>query len=399
MQSQHGRSSARSGGPVVNPFGLSGVLTQSFRSMPAAADLDGDGDVDLLVGESDGSFAYFENIASAGAAPEFAEQIQNPFGLEAIPQRNGAAPSVADLDGDGDLDVLAGSRFQGAFMYFENVAGPGGMPSFASAVSNPFGLTGLSGGPVPVVVDLDGDSDPDILSGERLNDGRFFYYENTAGPNTTPAFAPRVTNPFGLGDIGFDSTPNVGDLDGDGDLDILAGEREGELFFFENVAGPGAQVTFAAAVQNPFGLGDVGLYSAPVIVDLDGDDRLDVIVGEYEGNLFYFENATSAVPNFEPAVQDPFELARIRGIPRNSTPSVADLDSDGDLDVLSGELRGDFSFFENLAGPDADPAFADAVLNPFGESVWTCRFRRPKLGTRAKRDGPRWRRRSGRTCR
>ena len=85
----------------------------------------------------------------------------------------------------------------------------------------------------PATADLDGDGDLDALIGERF--GSTLYFENT-GSATSPAFAAPVTNPFGLSAVGSNSTPATADLDGDGDLDAFIGEDYGETFFFENIA-------------------------------------------------------------------------------------------------------------------------------------------------------------------
>jgi uncharacterized protein (DUF2141 family) len=285
-------------GPVTNPFGLADV---GSYTTPSAADLDGDGDLDVLAGEFLGDFLYFENTAGPGAPPDFIGPTPNPFGL-APAAGSYSAPSVADLDGDGDLDVLGGES-DGGFAYYENTAGAGAPPTFAAAVTDPFGLADVGYRNAPSVADLDGDGDLDVLSGEHF--GSFLYFENTAGAGATPAFVGPVTNPFGLADIGSYSAPSVADLDGDGDLDVLAAQGSysygGATFsYFENTAGPGAPPVFAAPVTNPFGLGDAGSYNVPSVADLDGDGDLDVLSGEQYGGFLYFEN-TEAVAVEPPA--------------------------------------------------------------------------------------------------
>ncbi|MEL6615165.1 MAG: FG-GAP-like repeat-containing protein, partial [Bacteroidota bacterium] len=339
----------------TNPFGLTDVGSYSSASV---ADLDSDGDFDVLAGGGDGSFRYFENTAGAGNTPAFAAAQTNPFGL--TNEGPDSKPSVADLDGDGDLDVLAGVG-NGSFTYFENTAGAGNTPAFAAAQTNPFGLLGLAYRSVPSVADLDGDGDMDVLAGET--NGNFVYFENTAGAGNTPTFAAAQTNPFGLTDVGYYSAPGVADLDGDGDLDVLAGEYDGNLFYFENTTGAGNTPTFAAAQTDPFGLADVGRYSALSVADLDGDGDLDVLAGEYDGSFFYFENTVVTPPAFAAAQTNPFGLTRLTV---ESKLSVADLDGDGDLDVLAGDRTGDFFYFENTAGAGNTPTFAAAQTNPFG---------------------------------
>ena len=129
--------------------------------------------------------------------------------------------------------------------------------------------------------------------------GDFSYFENTAGPNTAPAFAARAVNPFGLQALPNVNTPAVADLDGDGDLDVLAAGRAA-FFYFENTAGPSATPVFATGVGNPFGLSPASNSPAPAVADLDTDGDLDVLAGESIGRFYYFENARTVAAEAPP---------------------------------------------------------------------------------------------------
>ena len=357
------------GALVVNPFGLTPVTRPSFRSKPALADLDSDGDLDVLAGEIGGGFVFYENTAGPGVPPVFAWPKLNPFGLSDL--AFGSTPSVADLDSDGDLDVLA-AEFGGGFVFYENTAGPGALPAFAPPVLNPFGLriyeelsrdvSGLS------VADLNGDGDLDVLAG--IENGSFQFYRNSAGPGAPPSFDALFFNSFGLSSVGDYCTPSVADLDGDGDLDVLAGNEDGSFIYFENTAGPGAPQSFAAPQANPFGLADIGSYSAPTVGDFDSDGDPDVLAGGQSGGFSFFQN--TAGPGTTPTFLGPFEnpsgLTGVFESDSYSTPSLGDLDSDGDLDVLAGTSEGSFFYYENTAGPGAPSAFAPPIANPFGLS-------------------------------
>jgi hypothetical protein len=342
--------------PVTNLFGLSDI---GYVSNSNLIDVDGDGDLDLMSGANDGNFFYFRNTGTA-STPAFAAPVTNPFGLEDI--GGGSNSDLIDVDGDGDLDFISGSG-SGNFFYANNNAGAGNEPNFTVAfplISNPFGLTDIGNRSNTSLVDLDNDGDLDLMSGEYS--GRFFYFENI-GTASAPAFADSIINPFGLTDIGFRSNLDLIDLDGDGDLDLMSGEYYGNFYYFQNT-GTASAPAFAAAVVNPFGLSDIGDRSNSNLVDLDNDGDLDLISGTSNTfSLFYFENTgTATAPAFASSVENPFGLTNIGTI--NKTEFV-DIDNDGDLDAMTGERDGDFYYFRNTGSATA-PQFSVRLLNPFG---------------------------------
>jgi len=341
--------------PVTNYFGLTNM---GYGSAPAFADMDNDGDLDLLSGDWYGDFYYFENTGSA-SAPAFDAPITNAFGLSGIGYYS--APTFADIDNDGDLDILSGDgNYYGDFYYFENT-GTASAPAYAAPTTNPFRLTNIGYGSYPTFVDMDNDGDLDILSGDRY--GELYYFENVGVVPSLTFDDPR-TAPFGLSDIGSYSSPTFADMDNDGDLDLLSGERNGDFYYFENT-GTASNFAFATATTNPFGLSDIGFYSSPTFVDIDNDGDFDVLSGDLYGDFYYFENTGSAsAPAFATPIINHFGLSNI-GSYSYSSPTFADMDGDGDLDMLSGNSYGEFVYFENTGSASA-PAFAAPTTNDFG---------------------------------
>jgi len=244
---------------VTNPFGLSGV---GYYGTPVLADLDGDGDLDALVGNTPGNTLYFQNAGSATAA-SFATAATNPFGLSNV--GSFASPTFADLDGDGDLDALVGN-LDGNTLYFQNT-GSATAASFAAPLTNAFGLSNVGNFAAPTLADLDGDGDLDVLVGSNAEN--MLYFQNV-GSATAASFAAPLTNAFGLSNVGRYAAPTFADLDGDGDLDALVGNLYGKTLHFQN-AGSATAASFAAPLTNAFGLSDVGNFAAPTFADLDGD--------------------------------------------------------------------------------------------------------------------------------
>jgi len=287
-----------------------------------------------------GALAFAPQV---GDAQNFIAPQTNPFSLTSTGGGLGS-PSFFDLDNDGDLDVIAMDA-SGNFFYYKNIGTPT-VPKFAAAQQNPFNLTALSSWTDAHFVDLDNDGDADLMAAD---DGAWFYYKNT-GSASVPAFALSQTNPFGLATQYDYSVSEFKDLDNDGDLDMMTGDYYGNFTYYENT-GTATVPNFAAAQQNPFNLSYIGTYyAAPSLADIDNDGDFDLMAGRRDGNFFYYENTgTATVPNFAAAQQNPFNLTGL-GV-AYATPTFADLDNDGDLDLMSNNYNGEFIYFENCSSP------------------------------------------------
>jgi hypothetical protein len=216
------------GASVINPFGISATVDYGA---PAFVDLDDDGDMDLLVGgytgASIGAIQYFQNTGTA-TAPAFAAPVVNPFGLTNTLYLSWLAP--ADIDNDGDTDILTVEAY-GTLVYFQNT-GTASAPAFAAEVFNPFGFVPIAGTfSFPGLGDMDGDGDFDLCMGETY--GSIRYYENT-GSASAAVFAASVTNPFGLINVAQYSSPNFVNLDGDCDMDLLVSQYNSGMQYFQN---------------------------------------------------------------------------------------------------------------------------------------------------------------------
>ena len=190
----------------------------------------------------------------------------------------------------------------------------------------------MGGYSTPSFADLDGDGDLDAVVGEF--GGTLRYFENT-GSAIAPAFTARTgaANPFDTVDVGDFSKPSFADLDGDGDLDAVVGS--GTLRYFENTGSATAPAfTARTGVANPFDGVDVGTASAPSFADLDGDGDLDAVIGEQDGNLNYFRN-TGAGFTLVVDVTAQNDAAALSADVRNltETNAAADISSSGTLTI------------------------------------------------------------------
>jgi hypothetical protein len=308
-------------------------------------DVDGDGDLDAF--GQDGSYGvFFENVGDS-RRPVFSERRQNPFDLCCDHF------ALGDLDGDGDLDALVAGIGGAGYVSFRENPGRQRDARFSRRKPDRFGLR-FASRPTLALGDLDLDGDLDLLAG--AGDGTLALAENL-GSARHASFAPApAPGRFGLADVGEESAPAIGDLDADGDLDIVAGNREGAVLLFENLSPPGG-FGFAPRGEVIPGLAAVG-EAGPALGDLDRDGDLDLLVGDQSGDTTYFENVgTAEAPVFAAGVVNPFGLENSGyaafGLPR-ATPHVADMDHDGDLDVFSRRR-----FFENVGREARCPAEPD----------------------------------------
>jgi len=244
-------------------------------------------------------------------------------------------PAAADLDGDGDLDLLVGNKLDPADVkssrvyLLENV-GSAGQPAFR--MRQPLALPARYHY-APSIGDLDGDRRPDLLLGQwgpRLA----WYRLSGNGPAAVDTAIVTITR-------GSNTVPALGDLDADGDLDLLVGESSGWLNYYENT-GTRTRPRFTLVSDEYAGL-KAGRRSAPLLADLDGDGDLDLLVGsEMEGLTVYQNRGTRNIPRF---VRDSVTLP---SVPALAAPAAGDFDRDGDLDLVIGNVGGGAVYLERV---------------------------------------------------
>lgn len=289
-----------------------------------AADIDGDGDIDVIgAAESDDKVAWYENLDGLG---NFSSQ-------NIITQNLNAAVDVfaADLDGDNDVDILVASKGhnqqEGKVVWYKNMDGLGTFTNQALLISE------LTLGAVSVfAIDLDGDEDLDVLSASFLDNKVAWYKNDGIGNFGSQQIITNIAS----------STRDVyaADLDGDGDMDVLSvSTATDKVIWFENMDGLGNFGT--EKIINSNTNGPISVYA----VDIDGDGDMDVLSNSPgENKVFWYENM-DGLGNFgsENVIsQDiifPYDIYS------------ADLDNDGDMDVLASSSNGDkVVWYENLNG-------------------------------------------------
>lgn len=304
-----------------------GIPDVGLNSYPALADIDGDGDYDLLIGRDGASIYYYKNTGTIHS-PIWTRDFTTFASVES--QTYWKNPTFVDLDYDGDLDLVYGQSTGILYVYRNN--GTPTSPLF-QLYPDYFRVIKLDGsGGTVSLADFDGDGDYDLLSG--MWDGKFYYFRND-GTNQKPVFN-RVNMPFSNLTVSSYSSPVFIDIDGDGDFDIVSGALNGQVYCYINNNG-----TFTLD-NSIFGFIDIGWMSIPTFADMDGDGDLDLLVGAETGTEYrYYENTGNNV-----FVENNSVFAGII-FPNYSRPTLADVDNDGDYDLIIGRSNGAIIYYRN----------------------------------------------------
>lgn len=388
-----------------------------------AFDPDLDGDMDLALGDI--SFNQVNVLHNGGNCTAAWMNAQDPsFPNYNLPIDIPVFPAtfLVDVDHDGlkDLLVAPNSIFNSepsnvGWLYQANQENNRINYSFRQSDFIVGEMVDLGAGANPWLVDINADGLLDIVTGnfyiDELGGNASLHYFENIGTASDPSFQWKEKDFLGLQAIAASFTselaPCFGDLDGDEDEDLLVGELNGKLFFFENTAGIGNPMQFGPA-QYGFHNIDVGLSSVPCIADLNADGLPDLLIGEQNGNInlflnigtkqhpkfepdpekspnfFFFANIDTRTPGNSAGYSSPFffrqqgvpflitgsnvsnlELYEInennlqenfKGVKENlgninvgfrTRPVLADINSDGWLDILVGNTRGGFEWFQS----------------------------------------------------
>ncbi|EFO80257.1 proprotein convertase P [Oscillochloris trichoides DG-6] len=313
--------SVRSGAPG-DPCGTATSLTQQTiwqasdtpnTTSMAWGDVDGDGDLDLVLGNQGVASQIYRNDGLGG--------MGSPITWQSAPFPATQSLALADVDGDGDLDLTLGYVGAPAQLYLNSCNPSAGVcsTSFGLSLHSWVPTTGAANAAALAWADVDGDGDLDLAVGN--NGASHAIFVNTCNP-----VGGSCSGPVGLPNTPSQSISNSsgttslawGDLDGDGDSDLVVGNLESRSQVYRNTSGT---LTLESTWLPSASLKTKGVAWG----DLDNDGSLDLVLVNEDQPLLIYRNTLSSG----------FNLANGWNVPALASRAVAwgDVDGDGDLDL------------------------------------------------------------------
>jgi hypothetical protein len=334
-------------------------------------DLDGDNDKDLLLGD-----VLFTNIlaltngGNADSAYMVAQDSLYPIYDESVHLEIFPATFYEDVDNDGKRDLLVTPNYPSLSHNFQSVwyyhnDGTDAVPLFNKLQEDLFQerMIDLGEGAYPVPFDFNGDGLMDVIVANYgyFQQGGTYPCKMAALKNVGTVTQPAFTlfnddyQNFSTMGIGNAMYPAFGDLDGDGDKDLYIGDLQGKLHHFENTTSDNTAVftlTDPIVVDENSTAIDVGQFATPQFFDVDGDNLLDMLIGERNGNVNYWRNvgnATAPVWHLENDSVGGVNSSEWWNITGYSVPLMY-LNNDGDRELLLGSEDGWIRSYNNIEG-------------------------------------------------
>ena len=335
-------------------------------------DIDNDNDYDLFFGDDDGEISYYRNEGDS-LNYNFIFMTDHFAGISVTGY---STPTFCDIDGDDDYDFFVGmgtafgsnQYFKGNVAFYENQGTPE-QYDFVHITDNY--LCFDVGGPCkPVIVDIDDDGDGDLIPGRS---GFSFPLVRNIGTAGSPAFLYE-DDTFCNISTGNANRPCFGDLDSDGDYDLLLGNiyfmEEPFISYYENIGTP--EEPYMRLIEFQYITGFL-LPIIPQLVDIDDDGDLDLFVGTSyggDGTIYYYQNIGNPfTPNFQLMTQNYQNISYASDISQH----FVDYDYDGDYDLFttSGGLGYGIRYYENTGTPNS--ANFELVTEEFAglEEYWS----------------------------
>lgn len=358
--------------PQSSNFLQDGMIEHGTGSIPILADIDEDGLNDLLVAnyfrfkpisDKESTLAYYRNVGTA-ANPVFEYVDYDYLNLSAENYGLRSMPAFADLDDDGDEDMLLAIE-NGTLVFYENESVGAGaiwgapLPNYQDYNGSVISTGSYS---TPVLFDLNEDNLVDLIIGTKT--GNLMYYENV-GTAASPSF--ELKNP----DLGHvDVSGQFGDgyaiphfIRENGNIRLFVGSYQGTLWYYDDI-------------QNNLGIGDsfhlvssnylninVGKYSSFWVEDINADGNLNMFVGQDLGGIYHFE----ADPNSDVSLEE---------VSFNSTVAVYPNPVEDNLTIAAASEISGYKILDMhgravLTGQVGDQNFVQVNIDELPQGIYT----------------------------
>lgn len=364
--------------------------------IPVIADVDGDGDLDIMTFDPQGTYLHYYQNRSTETGKDFdfilkhqcwgnfvESLLGNELVLSGDPEvcpppfsmrHSGGASAVVDLNQDGLPDLLLGDR---DFPFLKALYNEGSADSGFITRIDTFPFVGekalLHDFPAPYVLDVNQDGRSDIVAAHNdypKNDLEgILLYRNTGRPERR---FEKVTDQWlqeEILDLGQYTAPLFVHINGDEYPDVLVAYNRtvddqgpvNRLAYFTAMGERGYQMVTDDFLSDQMSMVKGGYQPGLAAGDIDGDGDMDILITLSDGSCFLLENGSGDPNSF--ALKNLHSQWQNLKLPSGTSPEFYDIDGDGDLDILAGNDQGTIHLFRNT-GTAQNPQFTDNLSHP-----------------------------------
>ncbi|PDH46221.1 MAG: hypothetical protein CND86_05285 [Bacteroidetes bacterium MED-G21] len=339
------------------------IETRHSGSTLTALDLNNDSYFELLLGDiTFDNIVMLENSASSENALMINQDTAFPNYSESVNLSRFPAAYYFDFDNDSKKDLIVAPNGNNVSHNFENIWFYKNQSNDESVNLNLIARNALldqmievGSGAHPVFFDYNNDDLIDIIVanyGYYTESGNYnsqlALYENI-GSHSNPEFEWVTDDYSDLGTLNFENNiiPTFGDLDSDGDEDMIVGDSNGKIHLLKNIFYNDASNFFIDEIEY-FDI-DIGSFASPFLIDLDRDGDLDLIIGSRQGQIFYYNNEGSpSEPNFVLANEQFGNINLTDSIYGTAYTTPTIIDGESGYELFVGTEKGPMYHYTNI---------------------------------------------------